>query len=374
MNSPLAYARISAAKGVQHVGNRWRLGSRRVVNQFPRILQMAFAAAASYGIAQVALGHKYPFLAATAAAVSVGVASDVRLRRAAEYALGATIGVVIGELMVHFMGSGVWQMFVVMLAGLCVARLLDSGTVFGTQVAIQSVYVVSIPTVNGGAFPRTQDAIVGGLVAIAMAAVIPHDPRREPRVRARAMIDEVTGILDLLAEAARDADPAASSRALTRGRDTQELIDSWQKSVKIARESARISPAGRRYAADVNRLARACTFLDRAMRLLRVVARRMSSALADQSPRLALANAITEIAVGTRALRSAVNDGTSRDDAARLLRLAAGKLQPGALHPQDLQAETIVLLLRPMVVDLLQAAGVGLAQARAALPGVVDDQ
>lgn len=373
MSSLLSHAKSAAEQSWQHLGNRWRLGSRRVVNQFPRIVQMAFAAAFSYGIAQVVLGHKYPFLAATAAAVSVGVASDVRLRRASEYALGATIGVVIGELMVHFMGSGVWQMFIVMLAGLCVARLLDAGTVFGTQVAIQSVYVVSIPTVNGGAFPRTQDAIVGGLVAILMAAVIPHDPRREPRVKARAMIDELTGLLDLLAEAARDGDAGAASRALTRGRDTQELIDSWQKSVKIARESARISPGARRYAAEVNRLARACTFADRSMRLLRVVARRMSSTLADQTPRLALANVITELAVGTRVLRTAINDGSTPDDAARLLRLAAAKLRPGSLHPGDLQAETIVLLLRPMAVDLLQAAGVTHSHASAALPDVTGD-
>ncbi|WGW12534.1 FUSC family protein [Saxibacter everestensis] len=349
--------------------NRWRQGIRRIQGRFGQLLQAALAATCAYAFAVFVLGHQYPFLAAVAAAVGVGVVADLRVRRAIEFSIGAVLGVTVGEVMVHLLGTGVWQIFVVMMLTFLVAQMLNSGALFTMQFGIQSIYVVVVPATTGSApFERTQDAVVGGVVALLVAGLMPRDPRREPRRNASALLREIAEILDELSDAARRSDPHAAERALTRGRDSQGLVENWEKSAKIAQEAARISPAQRRHAAEVSRLARACEYADRAMRLVRVVARRMQSAAAEGVPRPKLADAVSTMAEGARELNQALLKGSSREEAQRILSEAAAILDPRNLTVKDLQGDSLVLLLRPMAVDLLQAAGLTSSAAVKRLP------
>jgi hypothetical protein len=108
------------------------------------------------------------------------------------------------------------------------------------------------------------------------------------------------------------------------------------------------------------------------VRNARVLARRsLATVEAEQQHDLGpVADAMDRVALASDALAAALGTGTeplrSREE---LLRLAA-ELDPFTLTPDDWQAQSLVLLLRSLVVDLLEASGVDGRTAREALPEI----
>src|SRR5699024_2616751 len=133
-----------------------------------------------------------------------------------------------------------WQLALTLIIGLCIGTIINSGGIFITQIAVQSVYVVVVPaTSTTMPFPRTLDALTGSMCAILLAFLIPRDARKVPR-RLAADMPEQSG-----------------SR------------------LRICSGAPTTSPRDHGHAAEVTRLSRARTFTDRAMRAMRVMARRL---------------------------------------------------------------------------------------------------
>lgn len=362
----------------RHLGsvaeNRSRIGARRIRTNISQLLQVTIGATAAYAFCYLVLGHEYPFLAAVAAAVGTGVMADRRLRRAMEIGLGATLGVLTGEVMVQLFGQGIIQLMIVLFIGLLIGTMINSGGIFITQIGVQSVYVVTVPpAVAAQPFDRTIDALVGATVSIIMALIVPHDARKAPRDRASALLQEISELLIEAADALKRADAHAAERTLSRARDTQAMIDSWRSSLRISQEAARINARSRRYAAEVTRLAKACEYADRAMRLVRVIARRILAVAKLGQPRPEMAAIVADLGEGANRLRVALRRGTSRIPAEEYLSQAASRLDPKGEAVRDSQDETLVLLLRPLATDLLQAAGMTGGHAREQLPTLEGD-
>ena len=70
------------------------------------IAQCALAAGIAWFIAADLLGHQTPFFAPIAAVVSLGTSYGQRLRRVAEVTIGVAVGVLLGDLLVFWLGSG----------------------------------------------------------------------------------------------------------------------------------------------------------------------------------------------------------------------------------------------------------------------------
>ena len=70
------------------------------------IAQCALAAGIAWFIAADVLGHPTPFFAPIAAVVSLGTSYGQRLRRVAEVTVGVAVGVLLGDLLVFWLGSG----------------------------------------------------------------------------------------------------------------------------------------------------------------------------------------------------------------------------------------------------------------------------
>ena len=78
-----------------------------------------------------------------------------------------------------------------LLFSILLARFLDSGTIFTTQLGLQSLLVVLLPAPAGGPFTRSLDAVVGGLFALLVTVLDPEGPapgtpQRRPEAPARA--------------------------------------------------------------------------------------------------------------------------------------------------------------------------------------------
>ena len=88
--------------------SRTSLGTRveRLRSKSFAIAQCAFAAGVAWLIAKDLLGQTTPFFAPIAAVVSLGTSYGQRLRRVAEVTVGVALGVLLGDLLVVWLGSG----------------------------------------------------------------------------------------------------------------------------------------------------------------------------------------------------------------------------------------------------------------------------
>ncbi|MCA5894394.1 FUSC family protein [Isoptericola sp. NEAU-Y5] len=367
---------------------RLRQGWRRVHASFWPVVQASLAAGVAYGIAILLLGHPQPFFAAVAAWVCLGFSFDRDLRRVAEVAVGVALGVGLGDLLVHLIGSGWWQLSVVMAVSALLARFVDRGALLATQAGVQAIVVVGLPVAvtQGGVWGRWTDALTGGAVALLVALLTPGDPRRRLRKLAGDATDELASVLELVARGLRDADVDDIAGALVRGRGAETALTDWRELARKSREIARVS-VNRVHREELTRLASQAVLVDRAMRGVRVLARRSPAALRslgllddDGAPTGELpavgtepahhpvADLVDRYAVGVRLLASALGAGIDPARARETLSALAADVDPRVIGEGYWQVQSLVLLLRSPVVDTLEAAGMTPEQARAALP------
>src|SRR3954464_14564330 len=109
-----------------------------------QIAQCALSAGAAWLIAADLLGHQTPFFAPIAAVVSLGSSYGQRLRRVVEVTIGVALGVLIGDLLVQGIGTGWWQLAIIVALAQSVAFLLGGGQLFVNQAAVQSIVVSTL--------------------------------------------------------------------------------------------------------------------------------------------------------------------------------------------------------------------------------------
>ena len=378
-SSEAALSRSRTRRAADLVWQRCRTGWDRMTSGLFQAVQMTVAAVGAYIIAERVLGHHGPIFAATAALVSLGYAKGgLRYRRVLEVSVGCTLGIIMGDLLIHVLGPGEWQAAVVLLISLLLARFLDNGAIFTTQMGLQSVLVVLLPPSQDGVFARSLDAVVGCLCALVLAYVVPQDPRREPRQDLTVLITEFTRMLSDCSRAVADTDSQLAWHALVRGRQTQPLVDSVRTGLTGSKEIAHAAPIYRRHRQEIDELSASIRYLDLAVRNSRVFARRLASVLnrvtladaAVESLSEALADLSDAVLSYGHALRE--SHAQSRESYLRQTRnelfSVAERLSPAQMGIRTMEGEALVLLLRPMVVDLLEAAGVSHETAAKHLP------
>ena len=330
--------------------------------------QAAAAAGVAYFLASDVLGHPTPFFAPIAAVVCLGTSYGQRLRRVAEVTLGVAVGVLIADLLVLWLGTGAWQIALIVLLAMATALLLDAGGLFVTQAAVQSIVVATLAPSGGQALLRWTDAVVGGAVALVAATVVPAAPLRRPREQAAVVVDTIAGLLRGAARGMRDGDIDETLDLLADARETDVLIGELKQAADEGLSVVRSSPFRARHREPLRQLAELVEPLDLALRNTRVVVRRTAVAAYRHSPVPEeyaafcddLAAALDEMAVELRADRSpaAVQP--------RLLRL--GEVSARLPRSTELSAEVVLAQLRSVIADLLRMTGMGGLESTDAIP------
>lgn len=355
-----------------------RVGTHRGKSSILPAAQMTVGAVGAYTFAADVLGHEGPLFAATSAVIALGFSTAPRLRRVLEVAVGCTLGIAVGDLLLGVIGAGIWQAAVVLFVSIMLARFLDGGVIFTTQLGLQSLLVVLLPAPDGGPFTRSLDAIVGGCVALLITVLVPRDPRREPQHDIRGLLGELSRVLRESADAVSDSNSTGAWHALVRARNCQPRIDALRTSMRSSNEIARLAPVYRRHREELEDLNQALDFLDLAVRNSRVFARRLVSvinnaALSDEAIG-ALDGLLNDTADGVDSLGLALSqrEPGSRETYARRARnqlaAVAGRLHPRMLGIHRLEGEAMILLFRPLVVDLLEATGLEHDESRDFMP------
>lgn len=332
------------------------------------IAQVAVAAAAAWFVAHDLLGHPRPFFAPVAAIVGLGVSYGQRPRRVAEVTAGVAVGVGVGDLFVRVAGTGVWQIVLVVALSMTVAVLLDAGALIVTQAGVQAVIVTTLlPNANAG-FNRWLDALVGGAVALVVATVAPATPLRRPRQQAGRVLVELADLLHEAARSARDGDVERASHTLDRARDTETAMADLRRAAAEGLDVTRSSPLHRRRRGAVQAVADLAEPLDRAVRNVRVLVRRVTVAawrgepVPDSYAELVdrLAAIVEQMAAELAARRMPTG---LRDD---LVALAEHTSEVDV--SRELSAMVVLAQVRSMIVDLLQLTGLDVDGALGNVP------
>jgi uncharacterized membrane protein YgaE (UPF0421/DUF939 family) len=343
----------------------------RLVDSLLPIIQIVAAVVTAYAIAHFGFGHATPMLAATVTISSLGFARDARPSRVLESALGMVVGITVSEGILLGFGTGVWQIAVALSVTLIAARLLSQSNAFAVAAGVQSMLVLILPAPPGGPFVRIIDGLIGGVVALLLTALIPRDPRRLARRDAKRLFAVVLGALTAMEQALRTADEPEARRALDELRLTQPLVDAWALSLETATSIARISPFLRRHTAELDGQQQVLRGMDFATRNLRVIARRIDFLVLDGQPRPALASVLASIATSVTLLSESLESPMLAETAQAGLAGIAAHLDPAVVNRSGAMTDsTVVLMLRPLLVDLLVAAGLDATKARAMLPEV----
>lgn len=332
------------------------------------ILQCAAAAGVAWLVAKDLLGHATPFFAPVTAVVSLGTSYGQRLRRVAEVTLGVAIGVFIADLLVIWLGSGWWQLSLIVVLAMSTALLLDAGALFVTQAAVQSIVIASLVPEPGEALLRWSDALVGGAVALVAATVVPQAPLRRPREEAARVVGKVAELLRGAAQGLTDRDVESTMALLADARSTDTMVRELQAAAAEGLSVVASSPFRVRHRGQLRQMADLIDPLDYALRNTRLLVRRVAVASYRRQPvprAYALlcedvADAADEVAGELAANRVAV---AVRD---RLLALAAASSE--VERSDELSAEVILAQLRSIIADLLRISGLSMLESTDAIP------
>lgn len=333
-----------------------------------QILQAAVAAGVAWFLAADLFGHPSPFFAPITAVVCLGTSYSQRLQRVLEVMVGVAVGVLVADLLVQQLGSGPWQLGLVVALAMSAAFLLDGGQLFVTQAAVQSIVVAALMPDAGGAFIRWTDALIGGGVALVAATVVPAAPLRRPREQAAAVLRRTAGLLRAAADVMTTGDSEHAMEVLADARGTDYLIRELQGAAEEGMSVVASSPFRVRHRGDIRQMVDLVEPLDRALRSTRVLVRHVAvSAYRGRdvpASYVAVARQLAEAA--DQAAEELARNRVPTAAQPALLATAAATAE--CERTEALSVEVVLAQLRSVIVDLLMVSGMDQLESTDALP------
>lgn len=346
----------------------WRARRARLRSKGWAVAQCAVAAGIAWWLAADVFGHQQPFFAPIAAVVSLGTSYGQRLRRVAEVTVGVAMGVLLGDIATHVIGSGGWQIVLIVGVGMSLALLLDAGTLLVTQAAVQGIIIATLAPATSGAFLRWTDALIGGAVALVAATVVPRAPLRRPREQASVIVRTMADLMRGGADSLTDGDVQRSLAVLADARATDPLIVELRAAAAEGLSVVRSSPFRRRHGEHLRQLSDLVEPLDIALRNTRVLVRRIAVACYRREPVPPSYAALTrDLAALVDRVADELEAGRRADSVIDDL-VALGQATAHVERAQDLSAAVILAQVRSIIADLLTLAGMDPLEAADAIP------
>jgi uncharacterized membrane protein YgaE (UPF0421/DUF939 family) len=341
----------------------------RIVTGARPILHSAVAASLAWLIATDVAGHEQPFFAPISAVITLGLTVGQRRRRALELAIGVSMGIAVADALVALIGTGTWQIAVVVALAMAVAALVGGGPTLVSQASASAVLVATLQPPDGGFdFERALDALVGGGVALVVSSLLlPVQPMRLVEESAKPVLERLVAALGQIATALTTRRPEAADAALLAVARVDDAHENLLETLEAAGEAARLSPQRRRSLGGIDRFAVAAGELGRAIENVRALARGSVRAtnLDDAIPVEAV-QAVQQLARSAEALGDYLEGGDP--EAAREAAVYAAALANAVLDATgNLSAVHIVGQIRLSAVDLLRATGLERAKAQEAV-------
>lgn len=354
--------------------NRWlKLRIAELRASALNLVLVALAASLAWFIARETFSNdRDAFFAPIAAILTLGLTVGQRGRRAWEIGLGVALGIGIADAIVLLIGTGTWQLGIIVLVAMTGAVLAGGGVLMVNQAAISGVLVVTLAQPDDFIGVRFADALLGSAIALLANALIPSNPLRMVRAEADPLLHGLSETLETIADGLEDHDleRARDGLSLARGLDPQ--IAALRDALMTGRETTLLAPTRRHARPSLDPYSRAVDQLDYAVRNTRVLARRAISAieLGDRVPESAF-TAIRELAKAVPSLSSYLSDPGSIDEVEAIVVGAAASATTALEVTGNLSANVIVGQVRAISVDLLGVLGLEGEEAREAVRSAV---
>jgi uncharacterized membrane protein YgaE (UPF0421/DUF939 family) len=221
------------------------------------------------------LDDNKPVFASIAAVISIGASYHQRGRRAVELVAGVVVGLTVADLIIHAIGTGPLQIGLMIIIAMSAAVVLGGGELLVSEAAVSALLLASLERTSSGYSPdRFIEAVVGGVVAIAVASVFfPPDPRLIVGRAAQAVFASLGETLERVATALETADPDRAQAALQAARGLPGEVVALEEAVATAREMVRFAPPRRGARGVLERHASTLPHVDFAVRNTGVLAR-----------------------------------------------------------------------------------------------------
>jgi uncharacterized membrane protein YgaE (UPF0421/DUF939 family) len=357
------------AGALAELSDRSRSGVRgslhRVRGGLALALQAGVAAALAWFVAHDLIGRPTPFFAPIAAVITLASSVGQRLRRTTELVIGVAIGIGIGDAIIQLIGTGPWQIGLVVVLAVLIATAVGGGTPLVVQSASSAVLVATLTATTGLPWTRFFDALVGGGIGLAvMTVLLPLNPltvvRRAADPALRALADGLHQVAAGLAD--RDRDVIAD--ALGKLRAAEGAFAAFATAITAARENVAFAPARWRNRGALAQYVDGAAEVTHALRNSRVLIRRVDTALGDDEaipPVLPVSIGLLGDAVDL--LRQEWAKGV--EPMATRERALSAAAESGEAYEEGVgfSGGVVVAQVRTTVSDLLRATGVEHAEA-----------
>jgi uncharacterized membrane protein YgaE (UPF0421/DUF939 family) len=349
----------------------------RVRDNLGLAVQAAVAAGLSWFIANDLIGSPDPFFAPIAAVIALASAVGERLRQTLELIVGVALGIAIGDALILWIGTGAWQIAVVVVLAVIVSIFVGGGAALVNNAAASAVLVATLRPPSGGIYvTRFIDALVGGAVGVAvLALLLPLNPLRVVDRAASRALDVLADSLTDAGEALGHQDPGRAQAALQRLRDAEDELRELEDAIEAGRETATLAPVRWGKRAALARYVASSEYIGRALRDSRTLVRRAVTAIEDrEAVPPTLPPAVKDLGEAVRLLHRELGAGRpperARERAAQAVSEAAEAYSAGV----GFSGSSVVALVRSISSDLIAATGLNMAEANRLVRRVADSK
>ncbi|WBT08476.1 FUSC family protein [Corynebacterium sp. SCR221107] len=361
--------------------NRFKQGLARLRANWMYILQAGLAAGLSFWVGRDVFGHEEPFFAPMATVIVLSTTGGERFRRSVELVLGVSLGVGMGDLLISLVGSGTWQIAVAVAASIALGTFVDKGVLVANQASFAAVLIATIlPPGTSGGFDRMLDALIGGVVGLAVISLFPESPLRSGRQEIAKVLGLTGDVLGRVATALKARDADALAQALTAARGSQAGINNMIAAAQFGKETITVSPLLWGQRRRIKSMLRVLNPVDNAMRDTRVLARKALVLTEDHetaSPaQIELITKLAGVATGLSDLyygKGEVNESQEIPKLVATLRDIAGAADLSVAEGGGLSAHAVLAQTRSLVVDFMQICGLSRRSAIEALVPIAED-
>jgi len=340
------------------VQSRPRIVAERLIANARWFVQAALGTGLGWAAAIALFGHPRPIFAPVTALIVVSTTLGQRRRYAVEMTIGIAVGVGIADALFVLIGGGTLQIAAIVAGAMVAAVALGGSVVLVSEAALSALLVVTIqPPSSGLSGARFLDALLGGLVALAITSLLPRNPVRAARRAAALPLAQTAAALEDIAQALDRVDEDVAERALVRARAIER--DAFEQAVVAGRETLQMAPFARATRAHFDRYVRAQTQVDMAITSVQTLSRAVVRALMlGENVPSPMPQAIRDLASAVRRLEESLDDASGEISVREPALRAAGQASLVLEQTTNLSASAIVVQVRAAAVDLLRGSGV----------------
>ncbi len=335
-----------------------QLARGRVHGHLWPILQTAVAAVAAWYIAMLLGVEHRPAFASIAAVISLGAAFGERRQRAVQLIGGVMLGIVLADLLIRAIGSGLPQIGLLVVLAMLAAVILGGTELLVTEAAVSAILV---STLSATPEVRLLEVLIGGGVALAVnTLVFPPDPVLGVARATNAAFGELGVVLRDAAGALATGDVRRGQAAAHAAQNADAHVAELRQAVLVGADTAKWAPLRRDARGELGRYARTVGHVELASRSARELSRTaLQYVRSGRPPQPELADAVRDLGLAAWELPAQFEEPWRSGDVLRIALQAAGHATAAATRNPDIALNEIAGQVRSIAVDIVRASEAG---------------